>query len=201
MPKRGRQRRKAGLAAHVSVPADETAAIMSLRVKIEMQPGETVLFPPKCVNCGQEAEGAMTLRKRRGRTTREVKAPLCADCQRELQRLSGEEERWLRMGWFFGAVAFILALAAFLLLLPSWLTFGLRLLAATLLAGGAGALVIAYFRSRSNEKARPEKQAVRRAARLHTFSWRATTFEFEDEGYGEQFIDLNREKLLEIEKV
>jgi len=178
-----------------------TAATMSLRVKIEMQPGEKVLFPPQCANCGQPAETAMLLRKRRGRTTREIKAPLCGDCERELQRLSGEEERWLRMGWFFGAVTFFVALIVFMLLLPGWLSLGPRLALSGLLAGGAGAVALLYFRRQSAEKARPEKQAVRNAAKLRTFSWRATTFEFEDEGFGEKFIDLNRAKLLEVEKV
>lgn len=174
---------------------------MGLRVKVEIQPGETVAFPPRCVNCGNEAVETLRLHKRRGRVTREIDAPLCVDCRSELRRLSGDEERWLRMGWFFGALAFFLGLLAFMLALPGWMAFAPRLFIAGVLAGGVGLLVTHYFRRNSARQARPEKVAVRNAARLRDFSWRATTFEFENEAYGQQFIELNREKLLETRKV
>lgn len=178
-----------------------TAEKMALQVKLEVQPGEAVRFPPLCVNCGRRAEGAMRLRKRRGRVTREIEAPLCEACRRELQRLSGDEERWLRMGWFFGGVALLLGLILFMVLLPGWLSFMPRLILSLLLGGMVGAGVLLAFRRKSETLARPEKQAVRNAARLRAFSWRATTLEFEDEVYGQQFVDLNRDKLLEIQKV
>lgn len=170
---------------------------MGLRVKVEVQPGETVHFPQRCVSCGQPAAGALRLRKRRERTTRELQAPLCADCRHELQRLSGDEERWLRMSWFFGALAFFLALLIFLFLLPGWLAFLPRLVLALLIAGGAGTLVMFYFRRRSAQYARPEKRAVRNAVRLHDFSWRTTTLEFADDHVAQQFIELNRDKIME----
>jgi hypothetical protein len=174
---------------------------MGLRVKVEMRPGETARFPRCCVNCGKEATETIRLRKRRGRVTREIEAPLCADCRQELQRLSGDEERWVRMGWFFGALAIFLGLIAFMLLLPGWLAFVPRLLLSVFLAAGAGALVTLYVRRQSLDHARPEKLAVRNAAQLQDFSWRATTFEFENEAFARQFIELNREKLLETRKV
>jgi hypothetical protein len=170
---------------------------MGQPVTVEVQPGETLRFPPYCVNCGNEATETLRLRKRRGRVTREIEAPLCADCHHELQRLSGDEERMQRMGWFFGALALFLGLIAFLLLLPGWLSFVPRLLLALVLAGGVGALVVFYFRRNSAKHARPEKLAVRNAAHLHDFSWRATTFAFENEDYARQFIELNSAKLLE----
>ena len=174
-----------------------TANAMGQRVKVEVRPGEILRFPPQCVNCGNEAAGTMRLHKRRGRVTREIEAPLCADCRRELQRLSGEEERWRRMGWFFGALAFFLGLIAFLLLLPGWLPFVPRLLLAAVLAGGVGALVVLYFRRNSMKYARPDKLAVLNAAQLQDFSWRATTFEFENEAYAREFVELNSGRLLE----
>ena len=174
-----------------------TTSAMGQRVKVEVQPGETLRFPPRCVNCGNEAAGAMRLHKRRGRVTREIDAPLCADCRHELQRLSGEEERWRRMGWFFGALAFVLAVIVFLLFLPGWLAFMPRLLLAAILAGSVGMLVVVYFRRNSVKYARPEKHAVRNAAQLHDFSWRATTFEFENEAFAREFVELNSGRLLE----
>lgn len=173
-----------------------TAGSMGLRVKVEVQPGETLRFPQRCVHCGKEPADQMRLAKRRGRVTRQIEVPLCADCRHELQRLSGDEERWLRMGWFFGALAFFLGLIVFLLFLPGWLAFVPRLLLATAVAGGVGLAVTLAFRHRSAEKARPEKRAVRNAARLADFSWRATTFEFEDKAYAGEFIELNKDKLL-----
>ncbi len=178
-----------------------TVDTMALRVKLEMQPDELLFFPPQCLNCGREPQGAIRLRKRRGRVTREIEAPLCDDCQRELRRLSGDEERWLRLGRFFGALAFVLSAALFLLGLPSWLPLWPRVLAALLLAAGAGLLTLHYFRRESHSKARPQKLAVQNAARLEDFSWRATTFLFENEEYGRQFVELNRHRLLETQKL
>jgi hypothetical protein len=174
---------------------------MALRVKVETQPGEPLRFPPQCVNCGKEAEAVMSLRKRRGRVTREIEAPLCAECERELRRLSGDEERRIRMGWFFGGLALLLGFILFFLLLPAWLSTGWRLAVALLLAVGMGAVVVTVFRRNSQDKARAEKKQVLRAARLEDFSWRATTFAFEDEAYGQQFVALNRERLLETQRV
>lgn len=174
-----------------------TAGSMGQLVKVEVQPGEAVRFPQQCVNCGREPADSMRLQKRRGRVTRQIDVPLCADCRQELQRLSGDEERWLRMGWFFGAVSFVLGLILLLLFLPAWLAFVLRLLLAIVIAGAVALTVTLTFRRRSAEKARPEKLAVINAARLADFSWRATTFEFEDEQYAGEFIELNKDKLLE----
>lgn len=178
-----------------------TVETMALRVKVETQPGEPLRFPPQCVNCGAQAEASMRLRKRRGRVTREIAAPLCAECERELRRLSGDEERWLRMGWFFGALALLVGLIIFYLLLPTWLSIGWRLMIALLLGAGAGGVVVSVFRRNSQDKARAEKRQVMRAARLEDFSWRATTFAFEDEDFGQQFVALNRDRLLETQRV
>lgn len=174
---------------------------MGQRVKVEVRPGQVVRFPQQCVNCGNEPADTMRLKKRRGRVTRQIDVPLCADCQQELQRLSGDEERWLRMGWFFGAVSFVLGLILLLLFLPGWLAFVPRLLLAALIAGAVGLAATLYFRRRSAEKARPEKLEVLNAARLADFSWRATTFEFESEQYAGEFIALNQDKLLDTSEL
>lgn len=196
-PSSGRRRRRQ-LQFPLQRPRENgTAESMGQLVKVEVQPGEALRFPQQCVNCGREPVDSMRLQKRRGRVTRQIDVPLCADCVQELQRLSGDEERWLRMGWFFGAVSFLLGLVLFLLFLPGWLAFWPRLLMAAIIAGAAAAAVTLYIRRRSLEKARPEKIAVRNSARLADFSWRATTFEFEDEEFAGEFIELNKEKLLE----
>jgi hypothetical protein len=44
----------------------------------------------------------------------------------------------------------------------------------------------------------PAKQAIGQAARLANFTWRATTFEFENEQFAEQFRALNEARLMEI---
>ena len=174
---------------------------MATRVKVEVRPGDILRFPQRCVSCGQPAAGALRLRKRRERTTRELQAPLCADCRHELERLSGDEERWLRMGWFFGALASFLTLILVLIFLPGWLAFLPRLALAVLPAAGLGALVTLYFRRRSTAHARPEKLAVRNAVLLHDFSWRCTTLEFADDEIAQAFIELNQDMIMETQKV
>lgn len=176
-------------------------ATMSLRVKVEIQPGERVRFPNQCVSCGHPATSMLRLRKRRERMTRELEVPLCADCRHEVDRLSGDEERWLRIGWLFSAVAFVLALIVAQFLLLGWLPFLPRLVLAILAAGGIGVVVFLAFGRRRLRHARPQKLAVLNAVRLQDFSWRATTLAFADEEAARRFVALNREKIMETSEI
>jgi hypothetical protein len=172
-----------------------------MRVKVEIQPGERVRFPKRCVSCGKPATSTLRLRKRRERTTRELEVPLCADCRNEVDRLSGDEERWLRIGWLFAALASVLALIVVLLLLPGGLAFLPRLVLAIFAAGGVGVMVSLAFRQRRLQHALPQKLAVLNAVRLQDFSWRATTLAFADDEIARRFVELNREKVMETSEI
>lgn len=158
-------------------------------------------FPKRCVSCGKLATSTLRIRKRRDRRTRELEVPLCADCHREVDRLSGDEERWLRMGWFFAALASVLTLIVVLLLLPGGLPFISRLLLAILAAGGVGVVVAIAFRRRRLQHARPQKLAVLNAVQLQDFSWRATTLAFTNDETAQEFVELNREKIMETSEI
>lgn len=168
---------------------------MAQQVKVEVQPGEALRFPNVCVNCGEGSTGWLPLRKRRGAVTREIKVPLCTDCQQHLGRLSGEEERWRKMGWLFGGLALVVGSVLFYFLWPGWLPLLLRILLALLAAGASGAAVLFAFRRASLQHARPEKLAVLKAASLGDFTWRTTTLEFEREAFAEAFKALNEERI------
>jgi hypothetical protein len=47
------------------------------------------------------------------------------------------------------------------------------------------------------EAAKPEKKAILASAQMVEFSWRAATFEFENEDFSDGFLELNQEKLME----
>lgn len=137
----------------------------------------------------------MSLRRCRGAVTREIKVPLCTECQQDLRRLSAEEERWRNFGWLFGGLALVVGSVLFYFLWPGWLPLLLRILLALLAAGAAGAAVLFAFRRASLQHARPEKLAVLRAANLGDFTWRSTTLEFERNAFAEAFKSLNEERI------
>lgn len=166
------------------------------RVKIAIKAGEVVRFPAACVHCQQAATGRMPLRRRQGQVTRQIDVPLCAECQRELQRLSGAEERWRQLGWLAAALAFLVLVVVLFLLSPAAFPFLLRLLIAVILAAlGAGAVWLAFQRT-SLRHARPDKLSIVSAADLAAFSWQESTFEFANEEFAEQFRRLNESHLV-----
>jgi ABC-type multidrug transport system fused ATPase/permease subunit len=169
---------------------------MSRAVRVKVRPGQPLRFPAQCVYCGAAAEPVLRLRRRIGRVTREVSVPLCADCQKEVQRLSFDEERWQKQGWLAAGLASIVLLFALLFWLPGLLPFGFRLLLALAAAVLAAVAVISEFRRRSLSRSRPEKQAILAAARLEEFSWRAMTFVFTDEAFARRFAELNEPQLM-----
>ncbi len=167
-------------------------------VKVKVRPGGSVQFPGICANCSQPATERMELRRRSGRRTRFIDVPVCSDCFRELGKESGEEERLRRL-------ARVLAVAVFALVATLVFAFFYRLiplLAAFIVAMALAALVATalniFLRRRRIKAARPEKKAILASTGLVGFSWRATTFEFENEEFSERFTELNRERLMEI---
>lgn len=164
---------------------------MSRAVQVKVRPGQALRFPAQCVYCGAAAEPALRLRQRIGRVTREVHAPLCADCQQEVRRLSFDEERWQKQGWLAAGLVFLLLVAAVVLLFPGAISLGYRILFALGVGGLAVLAVLSFFRQRSLRHARPEKQAILAAAQLTDFTWQAMTLRFADESYARRFSELN----------
>jgi hypothetical protein len=85
-----------------------------------------------------------------------------------------------------------------LLLLPAGMPFLLRLLIAVTLSALAGLLLLAYFRRRSLAAASSDKLEILDSARLAHFSWRATTFQFENDDFARRFASLNEPRLMEV---
>ena len=170
---------------------------MTRRIKIKVRPQQTISFPGICVHCSQPAPEKMTLRQRYGRITRLIDVPLCSRCADELNRRSAEEERLQKISWLVSVVLFLLGLAIALLLTPAALSFGLRLLIALLVGGGLAAGVLWGFRQPIAGAALPEKQAIRQSVAIERFSWRATTFAFENDLFADKFVALNGPRLME----
>jgi hypothetical protein len=164
---------------------------MDHQVKIKARPGQEVRFPGICVACEQPAAERMRLTKRAGQTTRTIDVPLCSDCARQMVRRSAGEERLQTFGWLAGGLAGALALALTLLLAPEEFGVAIRLPVALLVAALAFAAVWLLFRRLSWRAAAPEKKAIRDAARIEDFSWRATTFTFQGAVFTERFRALN----------
>lgn len=171
---------------------------MSRRIKIKVRPQQTIPFPGICVHCSQPAPETMTLRQRYGRITRLIDLPLCSRCAGELNRRSADEERLQKMSWLISGILFLLGLAITLLLTPVALSFGLRLLIALLVGGGLAVALLFGFRKPIANAALPEKQAIRQSVTIEAFSWRATTFAFENDLFADRFIELNGQRLMEI---
>lgn len=178
-----------------NVSKNSPAEKMAKQVKVEVQPGEALRFPNVCVNCGQGATGWMPLRRRKGPVTREIKVPLCTECQQHLARLSGEEERLRQLGWLFGGLALVVGSLLFFFLWPAWIPLLWRILLALLAGTASGVGVLVAFRRASLKQARPEKVAVIKAANLGDFNWRTTTLEFEREAYAKAFQEMNEERI------
>jgi hypothetical protein len=171
---------------------------MGRTVKVKVRPGGHVQFPSICANCSQPATEAMALTRRSGRRTRSIDVPLCAACFRELKRESGQEERLHRLGRAASVFVFLLAaILVFILfsgLLPLLASLFISLAVGTLVGLG----VRTYFRRIRADAALPEKKAILASSQLVDFSWRATTFEFDNEEFSDRVEELNQEKLMEV---
>ena len=133
-----------------------------------------------------------------GHITRLVDAPLCADCAHELHRLSGEEERWRRLSWLLSSLAWLASFSVLFFLLPAGLGAPFRFFISVTIALIIAASTFRYGRRTALRRARPQKQAILKAATLIDFSWRATTFEFVNETFAENFSTINESRLFNI---
>ncbi|MEJ2746541.1 MAG: hypothetical protein P8183_01275 [Anaerolineae bacterium] len=167
------------------------------QIKIKVRPQQTVRFPGICVNCAQPAAEKMSLRKRLGRITRTIDVPLCRDCRRELSRQSGDEERLEKIGRLAAGLVLVLAVILVLLLSPGVTAWPLRLLVALALGIVLAQVTLLLFQRARQNAALPEKQAIRQSARIVTFSWRATTFEFVNQTFAERFETMNESLLMD----
>lgn len=172
--------------------------MMTRRVKIKVRPNETVRFPGICVHCGGPAVERLTVRKRQGLTRREIEVPLCETCTTAVERQSGDEERLTKAGRLLMGVAGVALLLLTLLVLPAGIALWLRLILGVAVAVAAAVVVRKLVRPAIDKAATSEKQAVRQAARIERFSWRATTFSFTNEAFVERFEELNSNLLMEI---
>lgn len=170
---------------------------MSQRIKVKVQPNESLRFPGLCVNCDQPAPESMLVQARDGQTIRQIDVPLCNRCAGVLKRESAQEERLRKLSWpVIGLSAFLL-MAIIYFLIPASIGFwpGLFLV---LLAGLITAAIIwRVFRGLIFRAALPEKKAIRQAARIESFSRWATTLVFTNESFSQQFIELNESLLME----
>ena len=163
-----------------------------MQVKVKVKAGQAVQFPGECVHCGNPAGAKLTLQKRMGRVRRRIDLPLCQDCSKEVAHLSGEEERWRTLSWLAaGLIGLGLALLG-LLLLPAVWPLGLRLLLGVVPAGIIANAIRQNIQHDSLKRARPEKQEILNAAKIVTFSWRTTTFDFTNETFAAKVMALNQ---------
>ena len=166
-------------------------------VKVKVRPGGTLQFPGICAHCSQPATGQMALKLRNGRRTRYIDVPLCTDCHRVVQKESGEEERLHRLGRVVTILASLIIAIIVFFVLGEILPLVVRLLISFSVGALAGSAVLAYFRRFRAEAALPEKKAILASAHMVEFSWRATTFDFENEAFFDKFVELNQPELME----
>ncbi len=171
---------------------------MSHPVKIKVRPNQTIKFPGICSHCGEPGTHKMLLKKRIGRLTRLVEAPLCANCWRELNRQSGKGERLGKIGWLAAGSMAALSLVVVWTLMPSGMSLPLRLLVALALALVFAELVRQLFQRAQRRAMLPAQQAILQSASLTDFSWQATAFEFTNETFAERFKELNESLLMEV---
>jgi hypothetical protein len=168
------------------------------QVKIKVRPQQTVTFPGICVHCAQPAPETMLIRKRISRVTRLIRVPVCPACAAQLRRKSLEEEQLGRLQWLVSGAALLITFAAGLIALPPGMVWWARGSIALLAAVVITAVILIIFRQKIQEVYLPEKQAVLNAARIENFSWRATTFAFENEEFERRFVTINEPLLMEI---
>lgn len=168
------------------------------QVKIKVRPKQTVHFPGICVHCSQPALHTQTIHKRVGRVTRLVDVPVCADCAAQLRRRSLEEERLNQLKYIVAGIAFLVTLFAVYIATPPAMATAVRWLAALMGGSLVTAVIFALFRRQIHQAYLPEKKEILNAARIENFSWRATTFTFENEEFTQRFAAINESLLMEI---
>jgi len=81
---------------------------------------------------------------------------------------------------------------------PPAMATAVRWLVAVLMGGLITAVVFTIFRRQIRQAYLPEKKEILDAARIENFSWRATTFAFENEEFMQRFVAMNESLLMEI---
>lgn len=166
------------------------------RVKIKVKANEVVRFPGACVHCAYPAAETMPIRKRIDRVTRIIEVPVCENCSETLRKQSAAEERWQKLDYLLAGVAAVLTPWLVLWLLPFQSIPLIRwTLAIAVTVFVATAVHRLARRARANA-ALPAKKAIRESAAISYFSWRATTFQFTNEAFIKQFIELNQPSLM-----
>ncbi|MCP5098858.1 MAG: hypothetical protein GY943_25180 [Chloroflexi bacterium] len=168
------------------------------QVKIKVRANQIVRFPGICVHCSQSATCSMPIKKRISRLSRLIDVPLCAACAKLLQRTSGEEERFAKIGKFVAIGVLLFVTAVSLLLTPAHLSFILRLISALFIGLLSGTAVYTLFHHLSNRATLPAKKAILNTAHITSFSWRTTTFAFTNETFTKRFKSINEPLLMHI---
>ncbi len=170
---------------------------MTQRVKVKVRPGDILRLPAHCVHCSAKATEQMQIRYKNGPATRILELPLCDDCCRELNRKSGEEERFQRLGLFVASLVGLIILIILYFLLLTGLPIWLRLLTALFIAIIMSAGIMLIFRRIGLRAVLPEKRNILESAQMVDFSWRATTFEFTNDDFAQRFGQLNEHRLMD----
>jgi len=168
------------------------------QVKIKVRPKQTVHFPGICVHCSQPAPYTQTVRKRMGRVTRLIDVPVCTDCATQLRRRSQEEERLNQLKYVVACIAFLVTMFAIYIATPPAMVTAVRWLVAFMVGGLVTAVILNLFRRQIRQTYLPEKKKILNAARIENFSWRATTFTFENDEFKRRFVEINESLLMEI---
>lgn len=168
-----------------------------MKIKVKVQPNEQLAFPNICVVTGQPATTQMTIAKQLGQTTRTIHVPVSVEMAKELARRSAREEQLQTLSWVALVVVLLSVTAVTLLLTPDTYAFILRLLLALAIGSILAQLAWQTLRQASQKAILPTKQKVLASAKMIDFSWHATTFEFTNPAFAEQFRTLNEKRLME----
>lgn len=169
---------------------------MNQAIKIKVRPGGALQFPALCVHCAERSSDTLMLRKRNGRITRMIEVPLCSECHREVGRQSAEEERLTKLGRLVPVMLWLLVFVILILVIPSNIPTLWQILASTVGALAAAIALYFWFDRKRQQAALPKKKAILSSAVMADFSWRTTTFEFINQEFKDQFIEINEARLM-----
>jgi hypothetical protein len=161
------------------------------QVKIKVCANQAVRFPGICTHCAHPAMELLPIKKRIGQITRVINVPLCHTCAHLLQRRSGAEEWYRRIGLFVTVGFSLFVVAIGLLVTPAQLAFVFRLCVALGIAMLGGTAILFIFHTLSHRAILPEKQAILNTAHIVTFTRRTTTFSFSNQAFHERFVSIN----------
>jgi len=155
-------------------------------------------LPAICAHCAEPADDTITGKTRIGRRTRFLDFPVCRGCHERILQLSVAEEKVLKTGRRASLIGGIAVAAILFILLPAALGWPLKLLESLAAGVAVWAAVVVFVRRRYRKAISPEKMEIIEAARIVDFSWRATTFEFQNDRFSEQFLAINEALLMQL---